>query len=1190
MYYYYRLNGRNALFCGLSLSLGCLLQAQTADDTDDEIIELSPFEVTTSDVSGYTATHTLAGTRIRTDLKDIASSVSVFTEDFLKDTGATDNASLLVYTPNTEVGGVYGNFSGMGGASTYNESANLLRPSNNTRVRGLDAADNTRDFFLSEVPWDGYIVDRVEMQRGPNSILFGVGSPAGIINTTTKTAIYSDVTTVELRYGSFGSMRGSFDINREVIEDVLAIRIAGLLDETKFRQKPAYDQDKRWFAAVRFEPKIFGEGSTTSIRANFENGTVKANRPRSLPPVDAITPWFWTGERNGIPNLNKLVIDPYTTWNQYGDYEWFREANLGRMFNSNYGFFLDGDSETPLAVMNPTISNPLGRGSDGSVDTTIDGIPFAKYYGVATFNNYARVAVPGGKYYSNYSLSDSSIYNFYNKLIDGPNKEEWQKWNTGNISLAQTFLHNRVGYELVVNRQSYDDGQYAFLGGDQYAIGLDFNSHLLDRSPNPNLGRPYVSNSGQYGNQSNAIDRTNLRATAFGDFRFDDVLEESWLTRILGRHVLTGLASKDEKETDYRSFARWASEPAYTGDLGIDQKIISGLRQVDWVAYLGPSLLSASSAAGAHLNNVSARFDPSGPTTLRLFDSHWNSPDVAFDAPYEYNYYEDDGSVSVLTSTQSENPDNYVGWTTGTYNLLNADKGDIRDLYTQVQKSRNEIKSTGLTLQSYLFDNLVVATYGWRRDTVKNAGKQGDKLTFDVSDPDFKVDFSDPQIARGESRTWGVVVHTPDFIKEVLPLGSSLSAFYNRGQNFKADAPRGDIFGNQIDNPQGKTKEYGLVLSTLDDRVTVKATWYETKVTDASLGADSAGFSSNLYYVWALPYWGATHALAALDGIADPQIRQGNWGWPWNNIAEGDPARIYDIVEDFFRSFPLDQHFADEYGLGMNVAAMRAGTNPADWYASIPTYGLNTSGVYDEAEGAGASGLGLQPAYGGNLLTFGSGPVASVDTTAKGVEIEIQAKLLENWDVTVNFSKTDAKRTAISPSIDQWIDTYTEFLAGDAGLLTLWGGDTFRDNWENNILAPYAVLKGQIGSAAPEVSPWRFNAVTNYSFNEGRMKGVNIGMAYRWEDKRILGYQYDSANDILDIDKPWYGPTESHLDVWIGYGHQISDDIDWRIQLNLRNVGESVGLTPVNIQPDGSVALSRIQEGMTWTLTNTFSF
>ncbi len=383
----------------------------------------------------------------------------------------------------------------------------------------------------------------------------------------------------------------------------------------------------------------------------------------------------------------------------------------------------------------------------------------------------------------------------------------------------------------------------------------------------------------------------------------------------------------------------------------------------------------------------------------------------------------------------------------------------------------------------------------------------------------------------------------------------------------------------------------------------MKVTWYETRVANANLGADSAGFSSNLYYVWALPYWGATHALAALDGIADPQLRQGDWGWPWNEIAtmpdpenpDGtipDNDRIYEIVEDFFTNFPLDQHFADEYGLAMNVAAMRAGTAPADWYASIPAYGLNDQGVYDpvSGNGAGGDGIGLQPAYSGNLRSFGTGPSAVVDTTSKGVEIELNARLTDNWNMTMNVSKTKASRTAISPTIDEWIETYTTFIEGDAGLIRIWGGDTMRDTWRNNVLAPYEVLKSQIGSSAPEVSPWRFNLVTNYNFTEGHLSGVNVGLAYRWEDKRILGYRYDETAGTLDIDRPWYGPSEDHVDLWLGYGREINDSVYWRIQLNLRNVGEDYGLTPVNIQPDGSVALSRITEGMTWTLSNSISF
>jgi hypothetical protein len=116
---------------------------------------------------------------------------------------------------------------------------------------------------------------------------------------------------------------------------------------------------------------------------------------------------------------------------------------------------------------------------------------------------------------------------------------------------------------------------------------------------------------------------------------------------------------------------------------------------------------------------------------------------------------------------------------------------------------------------------------------------------------------------------------------------------------------------------------------------------------------------------------------------------------------------------------------------------MKAASTPDQYYASVPTYGL-LNGVFNTAEGSGASGLGLQPAYAGSLKSFGAAPVASVDTTSKGVEVELTARILDNWNVMLNVSKTEASRTAISPTIDAWIDTYTKFLEGDAGLLKLW--------------------------------------------------------------------------------------------------------------------------------------------------------
>ena len=89
------------------------MDAQSVTE-DEDVYELSPFEVSMKgDGVSYYATDTLAGARIRTDLKDLASSISVVTSAFLNDTGARNVQDLLVYTTNTEVGGVYGNYGGL---------------------------------------------------------------------------------------------------------------------------------------------------------------------------------------------------------------------------------------------------------------------------------------------------------------------------------------------------------------------------------------------------------------------------------------------------------------------------------------------------------------------------------------------------------------------------------------------------------------------------------------------------------------------------------------------------------------------------------------------------------------------------------------------------------------------------------------------------------------------------------------------------------------------------------------------------------------------------------------------------------------------------------------------------------------------------------------------------------------------
>jgi outer membrane receptor protein involved in Fe transport len=93
----------------------------------------------------------------------------------------------------------------------------------------LAAPTYTRGFFVSDIALDGYNTDRVTVNRGPNAILFGVGSAAGVVDTGLIAAnLRKNTNKVEYRYGNNDSQRRSFDFNRVLVPDKLGFRLAAL--------------------------------------------------------------------------------------------------------------------------------------------------------------------------------------------------------------------------------------------------------------------------------------------------------------------------------------------------------------------------------------------------------------------------------------------------------------------------------------------------------------------------------------------------------------------------------------------------------------------------------------------------------------------------------------------------------------------------------------------------------------------------------------------------------------------------------------------------------------------------------------------------------------------------------------------------------------------------------------------------
>ncbi|HET7534978.1 MAG TPA: TonB-dependent receptor plug domain-containing protein [Candidatus Didemnitutus sp.] len=1251
---------------------------KSADKEKEDTVVLSPFVVEATEDQGYSAKDTLAGTRVRTELKDVASSISVVTKQFLQDTASHNNQDLLVYTPNTEVGGLHGNFSGQGGNIVYNEP--LGNPNGNTRVRGLDSADNTRDYFLTDIPWDNFNVERIDLQRGPNSTLFGVGSPAGIINASLNPARFKNSYKYENVTSSYNSQRNLVDFNQVILNDTLALRFAALSDRQKFQQDPAFNNTTRYYGALRFDPKLFTvANSHTSLRANYEHGDVDSNNPRTLPPDDQITPWFVTGtDAYGQPGLNKITINEYqpgqgpnsalvnstlnrTSWAQ------------GRTYWPTPIVYFNGSDPSTPGVM-PAVASGLptqviiGEMTTGwainaagqiappnqpgqSTNLGIGGLPNFQPKAVPNFQHYASGALKGGSFYANKSLTDSSIFDFYNKLLDGPNKHEWQKWDAFNIALSQTFWDDRVGFELAYNEQKYEQGQVGFLGGENYAINIDVNQVLADGSKNPNVGRPYVANAAESGNQSQKTKRDSTRLTGFGEARFTDWMGNTTLARILGRHVFTGLLGLDHKEQQNVSWSQYAADTSYETLNNYDLSVkISNYRLYNWVNYIGPSLGGASSASGANLTNIRTMISPPSTSNVRWFDSHWKYPltpgapgYVDPSAPYTF-VNNDTGAVT--NSNQANNPANYVGWSSLPVKWMNANNAqDFPSMVTGGSKNKYRNESQVLVWQGYLFNEDLVGTYSWRKDKIRtyNTGAPIDGATA-VAALDYSDDPASLKEAEGQTRTWGVVGHVPKSIMKHLPGDMGVSLFYNDANNFKADTPRTNFAGQQIPNPDGITKEYGAAL-TIGDKLTFKATHYETTVHYATLSNNAVGaLGGNSYLLYLAPAWGygyASMVQAGLDGkfgnttLNGPGDTAG--GTSWNYVARdaiindpnadmsviGTPAgaatkpvatygyggtgnvSMTDIVNAWLK-LPVPDNFFDYWGI--------TGNRPQ------PAKARATGKLYDGWSQPFISGGVVGVGVGGQQPSGSQNPVSTVDNISEGWEFELTAQPIKNWNITVNYSKTEATKTNIDAITQKFMADNLAFYQGAGGQLRLWGasqtagygpvnnpggnplvytfvkgqtnGSAVGPQWIAGVYNPYLVTALSQGLSAPEVSPWRLNLITTYSFDRGPVKGMFVGGAMRMEAGRILGYQLDPVTVVLDPTKPYYGPDENHYDLWVGYSTKFtfSRKVNWRIQLNLRNVGENSSFTPISYHPDGKIAGARIVEGMTWALTNSFEF
>lgn len=261
--------------------------------TKEDAVVLSPFEVNAESDVGYVGQNTLAGSRMRTDLKDIAAAISPMTAEFLQDIAATNIIDAMEYGMNARIETDDGRAAGPVNDG-YNNSTRAVR------IRGLPGGSRTVNYFrrLGEV--DIFNADRLDLSRGPNSILFGFGSPAGLVNAGTKQARLDRQAYVgEFRIDSWGGHRSTFDVSLPVIKNKLGFRAVVLHgEEESWRAAGFNDQDRLYLTGKwRIDAR-------TTLTADFETGRMFRFVPRPLYGVDISSPWFKANQ----PSFNNFNL------------------------------------------------------------------------------------------------------------------------------------------------------------------------------------------------------------------------------------------------------------------------------------------------------------------------------------------------------------------------------------------------------------------------------------------------------------------------------------------------------------------------------------------------------------------------------------------------------------------------------------------------------------------------------------------------------------------------------------------------------------------------------------------------------------------------------------------------------------------------------------------------------------------
>ena len=781
----------------------------------EEIVALSPFEVV-SDNKGYYGANTMSGTRFNSKLEDLAASITVVTKEQMQDFAMLDINDVFLYTASTEGTGTYTDFSVDRNGSVSDNVQ--LNPAQANRVRGIASANISLGNFetMGRTPVDPLGIDGIEVSRGPNANVFGLGNPSGTVNMVAATAnLTRDRTQAQFRADSYDGYRSSLDMNRVLKKGTLAIRGSAAFQHEGFVRKPSGVNTERYNGMIKFKPF---KDTTISATASYYHSY--GNRPNFTPPRDSISYWAASGKPTWDPvaqvvHVNGQTLGPFTSATGLPDY--FNNTFTG---NNHSYLFIDqggiGYFAAPTTFGNLTTGPISGAQSVRFLaPSSAAGVSLGRFTGQPLFTTTPTIV-------------DKSLYDWTDINLASINRA-WDRNITSSVQLDHFFINTRMqtlALQVGLLREDSMRYQRNYIGiandnGQSGQLMVDVNEKLLDGSANPYFLRPYIGQDQP---------RTTYQPAKWDTYRAQlayrlDLTQEKSPLKWLGSHQLSGY-----QEYKYRINRRYSYREAI-------------LDAHPWIP------------AGQSRGNQGAI--TGGPAAA-----------LAITRSYLRYYVGDNKGANVDYAPGDLQPGTYpfvwgnytlvggVPTGNGTFNRESSQVGlaAVTDATGGGSNSKTILKTTGGVIQSNFLESRLITTFGLREDSqYQKAGATPQLLNADGTT--FNYDSinhwaaGDYKFNTGKTKQAGAVVRPFrgfSFLKGIDDAGAfghfvagtlnGLSLLYNKSDSFTPQDPRTSLFLKPLPNPSGEGREYGFAVNMFDGKLVLRVNRYKTSQLNKSGG------------------------------------------------------------------------------------------------------------------------------------------------------------------------------------------------------------------------------------------------------------------------------------------------------------------------------------------------------------------